>query len=614
MDIEDDRSSEVSEEDFIVEPITFKLPQPKPQSRSVTPTKKGKKSKSKEMNPEEKIRELYLFNKNVLESKKREVIDSKNEKLSNKIFENLAQQTRKSHNINIMTIKVYPNYQSLLNHLYNDVQEKLRALTETQSIIVRIDRKIGDIQDLIAFTLQGIEENTPEETKKNNNKKNKKVLPKSIFLMFGSELEQYNNMLPDYCKYLVEELLLDSETTKLFMIFPNISAVPNLPDQDYNLMKFQICTPKKMFAKLIVELIKEYKFFPILSGSIIKKMLTQFDYFELSFERAVQKIHLIVQQYLDSIKAKQDILELIEILSSSDEDLDNNLYGKLRKSIIGSLNAFFMIEKQVFHQKRNLASKLLDFLCQEDIAYGLPLSITVNLNSLEAASGLANSIANIIQAQNFEGFKFITDKIINIGKVDRFSITPAKSKSKTDKRLDALLQKSKKNDEPSQNISFVKNEISNYLRMFIKEHFVDAYSELEEKLPNLSYRDVDALNEGAQPDLLGSLYTTLSDNSMDKYPRSETMILFQIFQDFGIKIDLSQSYEAFKDMYQKTNKSANKKIMDQAFVVALNELKYLGLISETRKANLTIQKNFFGKTFFREKHMIFEEDADKDNE
>lgn len=49
------------------------------------------------------------------------------------------------------------------------------------------------------------------------------------------------------------------------------------------------------------------------------------------------------------------------------------------------------------------------------------------------------------------------------------------------------------------------------------------------------------------------------------------------------------------------------------FFVALNELKWLGLINETRKSQITFEKNFFAKALFR-KPMNDNDDDDKDKD
>ena len=175
-----------------------------------------------------------------------------------------------------------------------------------------------------------------------------------------------------------------------------------------------------------------------------------------------------------------------------------------------------------------------------------------------------------------------------------------KSKNKTDKRTEALLQKGNKKDDPSVTLIYLKNELANYIRFFLKFHLVDKYKEMEEKLPNLTFNNMAILKESAQPDILGGIYSALTPPMNEKLPRYESSFLLEILHDFGVKVDVSVSFDAFKERYQKMYKNAKRQNAEEGFIIGLNELKYLGLISETRKAKLTIQKNFFAKTFFRE--------------
>lgn len=60
---------------------------------------------------------------------------------------------------------------------------------------------------------------------------------------------------------------------KLFFVFPFTSSFPDIePDMEFSLTKFEATSPKKMFSKLIVELIKDKIFLPILSIDLINNI------------------------------------------------------------------------------------------------------------------------------------------------------------------------------------------------------------------------------------------------------------------------------------------------------------------------------------------------------
>lgn len=62
----------------------------------------------------------------MIETKKLEVVESKNEKMSSKISKSIQNLYEHDNTwLNFVTIKVYPNFQNSLQILYNGLIEKL---------------------------------------------------------------------------------------------------------------------------------------------------------------------------------------------------------------------------------------------------------------------------------------------------------------------------------------------------------------------------------------------------------------------------------------------------------------------------------------------------------
>lgn len=84
-------------------------------------------------------------------------------------------------------------------------------------------------------------------------------------------------------------------------------------------------------------------------------------------------------------------------------------------------------------------------------------------------------------------------------------------------------------------------------------------------------------------------------------PTQENMqILFEIYKLMGITFNVVIAYEVFKAVHkqQQTHEEWQKMKEEQLrnmFLVALQNLKYMGFLSATRQSTFAFRKNFFGK-------------------
>ena len=89
------------------------------------------------------------------------------------------------------------------------------------------------------------------------------------------------------------------------------------------------------------------------------------------------------------------------------------------------------------------------------------------------------------------------------------------------------------------------------------------------------------------------------DDSINPYKENMAIIL-EIYKFVGKEINIIRAYEIFRKIQsqlkvdEKANRYTDKDIRSM-FIVALQNLKYIGYISSTRRNTFTFKKNFFGK-------------------
>ncbi len=82
-----------------------------------------------------------------------------------------------------------------------------------------------------------------------------------------------------------------------------------------------------------------------------------------------------------------------------------------------------------------------------------------------------------------------------------------------------------------------------------------------------------------------------------KNKNSETGKLLEIFSQFGRVVDINISFNEFSNYFQE--KYPDKNLLNGAFLNSVNELRFCGLISESKKRkNWSYEKHFFAKTVF----------------
>jgi len=596
MEIENSNTIDDFQEDgFVIDPVDIILPASASTGYFKRLTKKvvQKKSQAPPVNEKTQAIETQIANKiiNFINATKEEILSAKIIKTCLKVWRNINFKNAHITPFNIIKIGMPTNYETILLDLYESFHTNKPMETQEYSLsIINIDQQTANLRDLIDSSISELQ--AAQENLGNNARH-------LVVLLFNSHFTLYEGILDDYMQYLTEEFLPNAGTTKFYMIFPSITPQTQLRTLNTEIIEVEFTRTKKLVFKLLIELITKKEFFPFLSSKDLVFLLHDLDYMDISFERIIQKVHLLVQDYIYQVSTKnQGILMMIEAFINM--DIDTNTYLQLKKQVRDAVTIFCAIEQKVFNVKGKAGEKILSFLMKNDIVYSIPPQAAAKIDSLEEAAKVCNEIEMLIASSENEAFKSHAQMFAKL-KTFEGIVNLKKTKTKEDKRLGALLSKGKTTNETiddKEKLAIAKERICHTIKLFLKECLLGTFSTIETKYRNLVYLDIEELRRLCYGDILGK-YCESFKVVTKALPRKEVPIVFSILQDFNLRVDTVQSYEAFLDLYKKHNPKMTPEEMDQAFYVALNELKWMGLVSETRKSKISFEKNFFAKCIFR---------------
>ena len=596
MEIEDSNTiNEINDDDFVIDPVEIILP---PSLNEPTPKKSKKSVKKKQSHAYEFDERLINISSKLLaliENTKNGIISKKTDKIAGKVWSYIYHEREKITPFSVIKIDMPSNFESLLNNLYSILESnKPEDDSEATIKLLDVDLVAPNLNDLIDVTSDELE-NFQEDEKRNAMPSQNKL----VVILFRTHYSMYEAFLDDYMKYLSEEYLNQMKDTKFFLIFPSLTIETNLKSREADIIDLSFIKTKKVVLKILLNLLAEKSFVPFLSTKVLTFILHDLDYMNISFERIMQKFHLVVQDYLFSISVNEDMIGLVESIVNL-ENLESITYIDLRDQLSLAVTIFSWIEESIFKIKGKTGEKILDFLVKNEVSYTIPAKASAKIETLEQAKTICNKISELLLVTGNITFNTYAQMFIKMQNFEEIS-NLKKSKTKADKRFDALLSKGKAGNQETdekEKLNLLKDKISQCLRLFLKEGILGVFEKIEMKYPNMVYTDVERLQRICYVDILEE-YCNSFKYIEKQQPRKEVPIMFSIIQDFSLRVDTAQSFEAFTDLYQKHYPHASKDEVAQAFFVALNELKWMGMLSETRKSQISFEKNFFAKTLFR---------------
>jgi len=609
MEIEDSNNiNDLADEGFVLDPVEIILPS----SISEPTPKKSKKSVQKKQKQTyglyDRLKDISYKLSEMIEATKSHIIDRKTEKVGSKVWSYIIHERESITPFTIIKVDMPSNFDNLLSNLYSTMdRNKPRNDSELFITTLNIDLVIPNLKDLIDCTSEELEKLQEDQGKNEIFSQNY-----AIVLFFRSHYTIYESLLDDYLKYLSEEFLSQMKNTKFFLIFPSLTLETNLKNRETEIIDLPFVKTKKIVLKILLNLLAEKSFVPFISSKVLCFLLHDLDYMNISFERIMQKIHLVAHDYLFSISVSEDMVGLVESIVNL-ENVESIPYIELRGQVSQVITIFSWIEEAIFKLKGKSGEKILDFLVKNEVSYDIPSKVSSKIETLDQLKEICNKISELLVATGNQTFNTYAQMFLKMQNFEELS-NLKKSKSKTDKRFDALLSKGKggiQGTDEKEKLNLLKEKTTQCLRLFLKEGLLGTFEKIETKYSNMVYKDVERLQKLCYVDILEEYCHSFKIMDQNQ-PRKEVQIMFSIIQDFSLRVDTAQSYEAFTDLYEKNYPHSSKEEVAQAFFVALNELKWMGMLSETRKSQISFEKNFFAKTLFRkagtEKSMKEEED------
>lgn len=605
MEIEDSATFDLLDDGFVIDPVEIILPS----TAGTTPLKKHARSASKSKRKpsisshDDKLRDFSIRLNEILQETKNKVLNEKLFKLSTKIWKHVIEEKDKINPFTILKIGMPSNYETLLQSLYSSFDNHQPSVSFGASLTtISINQLNPNIRDLINISIVELEESQEEfrEAQKSN-KDNKQHI---IMLFFTGHFGLYQEFLDDYMKYLTEEFLKEQTDVKIFMVFPSLTADSKLQSLEAEIIDLKLSNTRKMFIKILVDLISEGTFLPFLDSKAIELLIHDLNYMDISLERILQKLHLIVQDYLFTVKESKFLEQLIVVIENIiySKELETNTFVILKKELLDALKIFQTIEEDIFNIKGKYGEKIINFFMNQEIVYQIPSSVATKIDSCDQLIKMCEIIEEVIAATRNDSFKYYIQKFAQLRSPEDGALSKSKkSKNRLDRRQELLLSKGKassKENEEKENIAIMKDAISNCLRMFLKECLLGPFQKIVEKFSTLVYKGGQRLVEVSYTDMLDAICRNFQEIRKEQ-PRKEMPIMFKIVQDFSFRIDTAQSFESFLCIYQKVYPKVSKEEAAKIFFVTLQELKWLGMVNETRKSQISFEKNFFAKALFR---------------
>lgn len=601
LEVEEEKDDKMDiEQESVVDPVEIIFPMKKKKAPSLgakTPSKGRRKSQGKII-PEEssssvrtqRLSELAQLFINRLNTTLNSNLAYFEGLLLDKIAETM-QKTKDPSETPISLVVIEDSLQFSLNTLRID--NMLNSLANMHKAVgIRLkDSKSTSLKLLLNQIKDGIAQHKGKYIQK-------------LILFFDYYVQEDGDTLSFLLKYIEEDLLTHDRTQKckVTIILPSLCPRETDLETEVDYSTVKLSSSISLVSKMIVDLLCDCEFFPIFSKSIIRHLLSLYDFYELSPRGFISRLAVIVQDYLFKIKDHQ----MTEMLKTALLDRGKvGSYGTVRPSIGTAVKIFYEIEKLAMSDIEESDRKCVKLFINKEESYTLPETIFDEITSLDEVLELAEQIGKLItEATNDKGIREYGKKLLDLSK-------PAAKKTKG-RRSTSKAETPKKKKGLSE-IQTVFGSINEILSEFFAANIITAFEELLIDYPYFVYSDLESLRSSVSPDFVGDILTFLnSEKRSFAQQRPGFRQFIQSVQEYNIGIDINQCLNAFKETIDGLKETAiNKKVKanaDMLFYLYVSELKYIGLIVEKGRGKMCFQKDYFAKTFHNTANFNDEED------
>ena len=615
MDIEEENENAIEvKKEIIVDPIEVLLPT-KPKNNSKNSAKKqpkGRRSSSKSKTPKEEPLQSELNQRaELINFFLNELNSSLNNNLS--YFEDLllakitnCMQGFQNSDTQISLVVIEDSLQFSLNTL--NIDNMLTKLaTNHKAFGIRLSEAKCTSLKLILTQIK--------ETLSNYKMKSQK----NLILFFDYYLQEESDLFSNIVKYIEEDLLTDRmQNCKVTIVMP--SLCPNEPnvDTEIEFSSVKLNSSVSLVSKLLVSLLCDEIFFPILSRSIIRHLLSMYEFYELSFQSLKSRLIIIVQDYLVNLDGKS-MIQLLEIASGNKKSTQD--CESIKKRIKTMVLLFYEIENLIVHDIEYLDSRFIKLIVDKDQKYTLPNEITSSFQSPEDVLAFAERVGKCVLGNTKDAdLRSYGKTLLDLPKQSTQKPSSKRSTSKPDKKnamaIESNGETKKRKKKDNAEIAIICNSINTILSELFTESITGLFEELQTSFPQFFYADIETLRMSVSPDFTGEIVTYLNGKSRELKHRPGFNQFIESIQEYNVGIDINQCLLTFKQKIEELkDTAANKAIKansDMLFYLYVSELKYIGLINERGRGKMCFQKDYFAKTFHNISNMNVGEEDEED--
>lgn len=429
----------------------------------------------------------------------------------------------------------------------------------------------------------------------------------SVLFLFDSVYDLTQEQLNDMAKYLDEEYSEEAFSNfQFFLLLPSsFNRKVHVSNLSLTTNKIDFCNSKKLYQELLISIIKDERV-PLLSLDIVQRLLSYFDMYLSSYQEGENKLLSLLADFLfrlrsRNLRAEWAYLASLAGLDSADDqrlaakDKEHfQAYLQLRQTIRMSLIIIRAIYRNVFHTGKKLANlkdRVLSLILQPKSQLQLPQDLIYKLKSKEDCVQLAQKIAALISEMDSKVYKELVDRFAQVGQS-----SPEKKKptGKVLPQRDELIMSGIQASEEKA-VADTRSEIELLLKSFVQDYLRSPMQQLLNAYAPLVISNQSFISENLSPDTLENIAAYAS-----KHPSTDFARLYNICAEYGREIDLKELYSAFRSAAEKEQQSPklDAAAVNGAFLNALNELKFCGLVDEGQKLRLVLQKYFFAKTVY----------------
>ena len=489
-------------------------------------------------------------------------------------------------NVKVVFLKVNDNL--------NDCLEKFNKMVKDE-----LNLKEYEISEL------KMDHQTIRDLKKKINKD-----PKIKICLLYSEISEDISSLNNTLKLIYEEIC-SFENSSICLIFPVFS---HFSDDNCNIMNLhskivEFYNSKHLFSNFLYNLLIDVNFFPLFEINIFKKMIDNFEYYNISFNEAIRRLKVIILGYFQSITSMEDLILLNSFVHQ--EDLKNNHFLKT-KMLIGDgraiIKSAFLVFEDILKnlckitQKRKM--KLISYILGKK-QFKFPSIMKENLinsSDSEEIENYANMIIETIKTSQFNIKKTFDDfaevKFSSLCSTTEAGDIKKSAFHKNDKRLQKLAKIAPKTTFLTSDKIIKLMEVN--LGEFLEKFVLKKLNEIQEdnEIVFLNEKIYKFLDDSIHPDILGDIHSSIMKENREEINESRNIL--KIFEGFGRQFDLNEAYAHFMKEKNKIEIEDENEQSNLSFFYSLNELKYLGFISTRTKSKLILNKNIFAKTFYHD--------------